>query len=259
MGENNTDTSSETKVTVSNNGASTTVSVENEEVSMDNVLEDVVNNDDDNAQTNTTDNNEEDTSDNAPEGDNKEDNLQNDLDNHKSTVEDLKADLNSKGMDFDALEKEYNEKGALSDESLDKLNKAGYPKSVVDAYLAGLQAMTERFVNAVYDMAGGKDNYNRLLSYVSTQPKDVLDSFNATIQQGNLGQINLVINGLIAQMGKAYGTANPTVMAGSNASGGTDAYETIEEMTKDMSDPRYQTDPKFTKEVLRKIRNAKFF
>ena len=37
MGEINTDTSSETKVTVSNNGASTTVSVENEEVSMDNV------------------------------------------------------------------------------------------------------------------------------------------------------------------------------------------------------------------------------
>ena len=171
----------------------------------------------------------------------------------------MKADLNSKGVDFDALEKEYNEKGALSDESLDKLNKAGYPKSVVDAYLAGLQAMTERFVNAVYDMVGGKDNYNRLLSYVSTQPKDVLDSFNATIQQGNLGQINLVINGLRAQMGKAYGTTNPTIMAGSNASSGTDAYETIGEMTKDMSDPRYQTDPKFTKEVLRKIRNAKFF
>ena len=30
-------------------------------------------------------------------------------------------------------------------------------------------------------------------------------------------------------------------------------------MTKDMSDPRYQKDPKFTREVMQKIKNATIF
>lgn len=173
--------------------------------------------------------------------------------------EDLKNDLKSKGVDFNSLAEEYNNSGELSEESLKALEKAGYPKTVVDVYLKGLQATTERFVSQVKSFAGGEDGYTQLISFLRSQPQTKVDAFNAAIKTGNLGQIQLAINGIKAEMTTKYGTANPTVMGNGSANNNPTGYTSMEEMTKDMSDPRYQVDPKFTREVMRKIKNATIF
>ena len=108
-------------------------------------------------------------------------------------------------------------------------------------------------------MAGGEENYARLVQYIAQQPQSVIDGFNATIQTGSLAQIRLAIQGLQAQMTAAYGTANSSVMAGAQGAGTPTGYQTTDEMTKDMSDPRYQTDPVFTQEVYRKLQNSSIF
>lgn len=170
----------------------------------------------------------------------------------------IKNDLAKHNIDFDALGEEYQKNGELSKESIDKLVKAGYPKAMVDAYLEGLQATTEKFVNRIYSMAGGKENYEKIIGFLKTQPESVVNAYNATITQGNLNQIELALNGIKAQMKSTYGTSNPTIMGGvanSNAEG----YTSMEQMTKDMSDPRYQVDPKFTRSVMMKIKNATIF
>lgn len=170
----------------------------------------------------------------------------------------IKADLAKQGIDFDALGEEYQKNGELSKESIDKLEKAGYPKAMVDAYLDGLQATTEKFVNRIYNMAGGKDSYEKITAFLSNQPESVINAYNATITQGNLSQIELALNGIKAQMKSAYGTSNPTLMGGGSNTA-TEGYTSIEQMTKDMSDPRYQVDPKFTQSVMMKIKNANIF
>ena len=48
-------------------------------------------------------------------------------------------------------------------------------------------------------------------------------------------------------------------MAGAQGTGSAAGYQTTAEMTKDMSDPRYQTDPAFTQEVYRKLQNSSIF
>lgn len=173
--------------------------------------------------------------------------------------EDLKNDLKSKGVDFNSLAEEYNNSGELSEESLKALEKAGYPKTVVDVYLKGLQATTERFVSQVKSFAGGEDGYTQLISFLRSQPQTKVDAFNAAIKTGNLGQIQLAINGIKAEMTTKYGTANPTVMGNGSANNNPTGYTSMNEMTKDMADPRYQVDPKFTREVMRKIKNATIF
>ena len=45
----------------------------------------------------------------------------------------IKNDLAKHNIDFDALGEEYQKNGELSKESIDKLEKAGYPKAMVDA------------------------------------------------------------------------------------------------------------------------------
>ena len=170
----------------------------------------------------------------------------------------IKNDLAKHNIDFDALGEEYQKNGELSKESIDKLEKAGYPKAMVDAYLDGLQATTEKFVNRIYSMAGGKENYEKIIGFIKTQPESVVNAYNATIAQGNLNQIELALNGIKAQMQTAYGTSNPTLMGGA-ATSTAEGYTSMEQMTKDMADPRYQVDPKFTRSVLMKIKNATIF
>ena len=170
----------------------------------------------------------------------------------------IKNDLAKHNIDFDALGEEYQKNGELSKESIDKLEKAGYPKAMVDAYLDGLQATTEKFVNRIYSMAGGKENYEKIIGFIKTQPESVINAYNATITQGNLNQIELALNGIKAKMNTAYGTSNPTLMGGA-ATSTAEGYTSMEQMTKDMSDPRYQVDPKFTRSVMMKIKNATIF
>lgn len=179
--------------------------------------------------------------------------------NQKQTDETIKKELTAKGLDFDALADEYDKTGSLSADSLAALEKAGYPKQMVDAYLAGLDAMADRFVGEVVKMAGGEDSYKALAQYLQTQPKNVIDGFNAALQSGSMAQIQLAIGGIQAAMTKQYGTANPSVMAGQQGRGAAQGYQTTAEMTKDMSDPRYQTDLAFTQEVYRKLQNSSIF
>lgn len=171
----------------------------------------------------------------------------------------VKEELEAKGVDFNALADEYDKNGELSAASLKTLEDAGYPKALVDAYLNGLQATTERFVAQVQSMAGGEEAFKNLQTYIKSQPQSVINAFNASIQSGNLGQIQLAISGLQAQMIKTYGTANPTIMSGQTGNVSTVGYTNTADMTKDMRDPRYQVDPVFTREVIRKVKNATFF
>lgn len=185
--------------------------------------------------------------------------LEADIKEHLQAEDDVKKDLETKGVDFDALANEYENNGSLSKESLEALNKAGYPQSVVNAYLNGLQALNDRFTSTVKGFAGGEEGFNKLTEFLKTQPQEVINAYNSTIQSGNLGQIHLMMDGLVAKMTQKYGTANPTVMGGGSAKVGAEGYTSMEQMTKDMSDPRYQVDPQFTRTVIQKIKNATIF
>lgn len=185
--------------------------------------------------------------------------LEQDFQKQQGAEQEVKTALTKSGIDFDALAAEYDKDGALSAESLTALEKAGYPKAVVDAYLAGLDALADRYVQEVKNLAGGEENYARLIQFIGSQPQNVIDGFNAAIQTGNIAQIQLALAGVQAQMTAAYGTANPSVMAGAQGAGNPQGYQTTAEMTKDMSDPRYQTDPAFTQEVYRKLQHSSLF
>lgn len=178
----------------------------------------------------------------------------------QQTLNAAEKDLEGKGVDFKALENEFQTTGALSADSYNKLANAGYPKEVVDGVLNGWQAAADNYVSAVTNIAGGQDELTRIQDFVRSQPKEVMDAYNAAINSENIGQIKLVFDGIRSLMTKTYGTANPTVMGSTGGAGiGVTGYETTEEMVKDMSDPRYQKDMKFTREVYQKVKNAKFF
>lgn len=183
--------------------------------------------------------------------------LEGDIKNQLQAEEDAKADLKGKGVDFDAIAAEYENDGELSAATLVKLQKAGYPKSVVDAYITGMEATAARFESQVYDYAGGKQQFERLSQFVAAQGQGMMDTFNRVLATGDLMQIKIALQGFQAQMGQKYGTAGRSVM-GSGSKATVQGFQTKAEMTTAMSDPRYGRDPQYTKEVQYKTMRSSF-
>lgn len=174
---------------------------------------------------------------------------------------DLEDDLNAKGVDFDAMADEYNEKGELSAESYAKLEKAGYPRSVVDAYVKGLEATVEKFVNEVYTYAGGADEYNKLAAFIAQQNDGSAERFNALIEAGDVGNIKLAIDGYKSRMQSRNGYTGRSILGRSSSaanSGSNAMFSTREEMVKAMSDPRYGRDRAYTEAVQKKTMQCNF-
>lgn len=183
------------------------------------------------------------------------------LEQAQKSLDAAEQDLTQKGVDFKALEDEYQRTGSLSADSYNKLANAGYPKEVVDGVLNGWSAAADAFVAQVVTAAGGDAELARMQKFVSTQGDAYIKAYNDAINTNDIGKIQLVFDGIKSKMTQVYGTSNPTLM-GTTAGAlpqQSQGYETTEEMIKDMADPRYQKDMNFTREVYRKVNNAKFY
>lgn len=165
----------------------------------------------------------------------------------------IKNELVSKGLDFDKLAQEYENDGQLSNESLQALEKAGYPKPIVDAYIAGLEAKAEKFTSSVKALAGGDKGWEELATFIKAQGEATTKAFNDVLNSGNIGAIKLAVDGLQAQKVAKYGTSNKTLLGSNGNMPSNTGYETQEEVVKAMSDKRYGKDANYTRTVQMKL------
>lgn len=172
-------------------------------------------------------------------------------------IEEVSKDLESKGIDYDEIANEYLSKGELSQESYDKLSKAGYPKTVIDAFVRGWEATVEKFTNTVYDAAGGKQEYERICQFITSLGDREVNAFNDVIENGNPTQVIALIEGYKARMVQKYGTFNRSVLGGTTA-GNAGGFASKTAMVKAMSDPRYGSDPEYTAKVQKMTMSASF-
>ena len=181
----------------------------------------------------------------------------NPIETQKETDKVIKEELETKGLSFDEFAEEYQNTGTLSPESINKLEQAGYPKAMVDAYIAGLEAQASKFVDTVKSYAG--DKWDNIVELVKTQGQEAIDGFNATLNTGNLSQIKLMINGLLAQHKTQFGTSNPLVTGMPTATTSQSGFTSKQEMVTAMADKRYGRDMSYTKEVQTKVKMSNIF
>lgn len=181
----------------------------------------------------------------------------NPVETQKETEKVIKEELETKGLSFDEFAEEYQETGTLSPESINKLEQAGYPKAMVDAYIAGLEAQASKFVDTVKSYADGK--WDNIVELVKTQGQEAIDGFNATLNTGNLSQIKLMINGLLAQHKTQFGTSNPLVTGMPTATTSQAGFTSKQEMVTAMADKRYGRDMSYTREVQTKVKMSNIF
>lgn len=144
--------------------------------------------------------------------------------------------------------------GKLSDESYKNLEGMGYPKAIVDQFIAGQQAVIAREEQAVYDSVGGKDTYASMTQWASQNlGQDEIDAYNAAIGSGNPAQVQFAVKGLQARY--ASNNREPSLMSGGGKAAPS-GFRSVAEVVAAMSDPKYKVDPAYRAEVERKIANS---
>lgn len=177
----------------------------------------------------------------------------------KPAADPAKVAAESKGVDFEALTAEFVEKGALTPETYASLEAKGYPKQVVDTYIAGKQALNAAYDAAAHEAAGGEKRFGEMSAWAAANvPAAELDAYNAAVISGNKAQMQLAVAGMRQRFETAEGSP-PTLLAGGTTRGGDVAgFTSRKEQSAAINDPRYRADPAYRKSVEQKIGNSKF-
>ncbi len=163
------------------------------------------------------------------------------------------------GIDFNAYATEYAANGELSAASYEAIAKAGVPKEMVDAYIAGQEAQAQQLANSVYAEVGGAEAYGEMVQWAATNmSKAEVTAFNRVMDTGDLDSIKLAITGLQSRYKSAVGE-EPKLLNGGNGNSGGDAFRSTAEITAAMSDPRYAKDPAYRADVQEKIGRSNVF
>jgi hypothetical protein len=181
---------------------------------------------------------------------------QTELNKPKETKDEKPLEANQKvNFDFSLAQKEFDDTGELSEKTIESLEQAGLPKSYIDNYITGLDAVAKQFEQRAFESTGGEENYKQMTDWVSkTLSESEIKQFNDNIGRDN--DIALfTIKGMYARYSAE--TREPNLATGSNAQQSGSGYESIGQMKADMANPKYATDSAFRKMVADKVARSK--
>ena len=170
--------------------------------------------------------------------------------------------LTEKGLNMAEFEQEYTVNGGLSEESLAKLEKAGIPRTMVQAYIDGQNALVTHFVNEVQAIAGGEQGYQDVVNWAKENLSDEeKNAYDKVMFSGDKDLIKIAVSGLVAKYREVEGV-EPEIQihgkASASRSSRVSGYKNVSEMKAAMRDPRYGRDPDYTREVELKTMKATF-
>lgn len=164
--------------------------------------------------------------------------------------------LDQKGLDFDAFATEVMETGSLSDEAFAALEAAGINRKVAAAYVEGQMALAQNIRNSAFQVVGGEEQYSRVIQWAQANLSEgEIAAYNASLDTQDVDQAMFAIRGLAARYRSEVGSM-PNLVTGQTGQTSAGSYQSLAQLTKDMGDPRYETDPAFRQSVAAKLRNS---
>lgn len=185
--------------------------------------------------------------------DSEEASLDTQRESNDKAIEALGKDLISKGVDFLGAIEEYQNNGELSQKTYEALEKAGYPKEVIQGFVETRKAIDNKYAQDVMNHVGGEKDFRELQAWMKGNlSKAELDAYNEAVNSDNLNAVKLILDGIQAKRVAKQGTRRATLIGGASKSA-PKGFSGRDEMIKAMSDPRYGIDRAYTISVERKM------
>lgn len=173
--------------------------------------------------------------------------------------EDARGMVEDAGLDFNGLASEYWQNGSLSDESYEALQQSGIPREVVDSYIDAQQVYLETQREAIMQEVGD-GSYEDLTSWaVNNLDGAEIDAYNRVVETNDLDAIRMAVRGLAARRASSDGFEPSRTLSGSDANSAGASYDSVAQLTQDMNDPRYESDPAFRAVVESKLGRSNIF
>jgi hypothetical protein len=160
------------------------------------------------------------------------------------------ADYNAAVVD--ASKEFFENDGQLSEETYEKLAKAGLPKELVDNYADGMAALAEKQQEELNSLTQG--NYESMVEWANENlEQEELNSIQDTITGSDMSVAKLAVQGLYARYQNEVG-AKPKLTQGAVTGGSTMPFKSMQELARAQSDPRYKTgDKAYHEEIDRRL------
>jgi len=178
------------------------------------------------------------------------------IDIQNTTAPQVHQLLDERGLDFAVFQEEYNSTGELSKDAYEALDEAGISGDMVNSWIAGQEAVANQTIDSIYEIVGGKEQYDQMIEWAddNLEPWEV-ESFNTQIENLDPNS-QFAVTGLQARYQNSIGAQSPHLVYGESAQHTMPKFESLNELTRAMSDKRYAEDPHFRSEVAKRLNNS---
>ena len=116
--------------------------------------------------------------------------------------------------------------------------------------------LSEEQAEFLMDMVGGDKAYRSMLDWAGDNfSKEEVGMYDSVMAEGNPNAIFFAIQALQARYDESVGTDGQT-LTGRGASGDDDSFKSQAELVAAMGDPRYDKDPAYRRDVIRRLENS---
>lgn len=189
-----------------------------------------------------------------PPKENKEDEEEEKQNTPKDDKE-VKDVLTQNGLDYAALESEYMANNGFTEETLNKLHKAGFSDEFIEAFVEGKKAIAERELNELAEVIGGREVYDNVIQFAASNlTPEVIQSIN-DVRDKNI--LKLILPTLKEQMEAKEGKPPSQPIQGKGQAIPENIFESKHQMMEAIRDKRYLQDPAYAAKVTAKIRASR--
>lgn len=174
--------------------------------------------------------------------------------------------LEAAGLTPKGIWQEYQDnEGKLTDETYAKLEEAGYPRAMVDAYQRGLagesadsQVASDAEIKAIKDSVGGEEAFNQMVEWAKTGlSAEDLATYNKIVSEGDPATAKMAVEALHGWYTAAEGKDPSLIQSGGRP--GMDVFKSAQAAVDAMAEARRSKDPAKIKEVEQKMLRSNVF
>ena len=116
--------------------------------------------------------------------------------------------------------------------------------------------VTEKQVSQLKDVAGGAEKYTEMIGWAENNlQKEEINMYDAVMEKGDPMACFFAVQALKYRFDDASGTEG-RMLTGKAPSSGGDTYQSQAQVVEAMSDPKYDNDPAYRREVMKKLERS---
>ena len=121
---------------------------------------------------------------------------------------------------------------------------------------ADVETLSEAQAQELMDSVGGEKAYKSMLDWAGDNfSKEEVEMYDSVMESGNPNAIFFAVQALNARYNDAVGT-DGQLLTGSGAQGVDDSFKSEADLVHAMNDPRYERDPAYRQELMRRLENS---